>query len=102
MTTNTGIGPYGSVATADEVEIGDVVQLAKDDGVFYHSLLIVGFEGDDILVSAQSVDAFARPLSTYEYSISRFIKIDGVRFDSRPSEDCFQSVYNAQAIVRAN
>ena len=101
ITTNTGVGPFGSVATADEVEIGDVVQLAKADGMFYHSLLIVGFEGDEILVSAQSVDAFARPLSSYEYDISRFIRIDGVRFDSRPSEDCFQSVYNGEAIIRA-
>ncbi|MBR0449335.1 MAG: hypothetical protein IIX30_00785, partial [Clostridia bacterium] len=64
-------------------------------------MLIVGFEGDEILVSAQSVDAFARPLSSYEYDISRFIRIDGVRFDSRPSEDCFQSVYNGEAIIRA-
>ena len=33
MTTNGGVGPFGRQASADELEIGDVVQLAKADGV---------------------------------------------------------------------
>lgn len=99
MTKNTGVGPFGRDATADEVEIGDVVQLAKEDGDFYHTLLVVGFDGEEILVSAQSVDAFQRPLSEYDYAISRFIKIEGVRVSSRPEEDCFDAVYDGRALV---
>ena len=99
ITANGGVGPFGREVTADEVEIGDVIQLAKADGNFYHTLLIVGFDGEEILVSAQSVDAFMRPLSEYEYDISRFIKIDGVRTQAMPTEDCFDSVYNGIAII---
>ena len=99
ITSNAGVGPFGREATSDEVEIGDVIQLAKADGNFYHTLLIVGFDGEEILVSAQSVDAFMRPLSEYEYDISRFIKIEGVRTQAIPTEDCFESVYNGLAII---
>lgn len=99
MTTNGGVGPFGREITSDEAEIGDVVQLAKEDGDFYHTLLIVGFDGEEILVAAQSIDAFSRPLSEYEYAISRFIKIEGVRFSTKPEEDCFDSVYNGIALV---
>ena len=99
ITSNAGVGPFGREATSDEVEIGDVIQLAKADGNFYHTLIIVGFDGEEILVSAQSVDAFMRPLSEYEYDISRFIKIEGVRTQAIPTEDCFESVYNGVAII---
>lgn len=100
MTTNGGVGPYGRAVSADETEIGDVVQLAKADGDFYHTLIIVGFDGEEILVAAQTNDAYGKPLSEYEYDISRFLKIDGVRFGAIPDEDCFESVYNGIAIIK--
>ena len=99
MTTNAGVGPFGREVGADEVEIGDAVQLAKEDGDFYHTLLVVGFDGEEILVAAQTNDAYGKPLSEYEYSIARFIKIDGVRFEAMPSDDCFLSVYDGVAII---
>lgn len=99
LTTNGGVGPFGREVLSDETEIGDVVQLAKSDGDFYHTLIIVGFDGDDILIAAQTNDAFGKPLSEYEYDIARFIKIDGVRFEGMPAEDCFESVYNGIAII---
>lgn len=96
---NTGVGPFGHEAMRDETEIGDVVQLFREADGYYHSLLIVGFSDEDILVSAQSDDAYSRPLSTYFYESERFIKIDGVRFQTEESGDCFYSVYDATAIV---
>ncbi len=99
MIENKDVGPYGKEAQRDELEIGDVIQLAKNDGGFYHTLLIVGFEGEDILVSAQTDDAYARPLSTYSYDYSRYIKILGVRINIEITEDCFESVLNGIAIV---
>lgn len=99
MTENSDVGPFGKEATPDEIEIGDVIQLGNNRDGFYHTLLVVGFEGEDPLVAAQTDDAYARPLSTYSYDFSRFIKILGVRIDADIKDDCFQSVLNGIAIV---
>ena len=98
ITGNEGVGPYGKEATKDECEIGDIVQLGNNEKGFYHTLIIVGFEDEDILVSAQTDDAFRRPLSTYTFDIARFIKILGVRFDIPSNSDCFDSVYDGIGI----
>ena len=93
MIENTDVGPFGRVAAADEVEIGDVIQLARNEEGYYHSLLVVGFDGEDILVAAQTDNAYARPLSTYDYDYSRFIKILGVRMESPDTTDaCFDRI----------
>ena len=76
---NGGEGPFGREVDATMVEIGDVVQLSNDRGEFYHTLMITGFDGDDILVSAHTNDARNRPLSTYMYATARFIHLEGVR-----------------------
>ena len=102
MTTNTGVGPFGKEVGADQLEVGDVIQLGREADGFYHTLLVVGFDGEDPLVAAQTDDAYARPLSTYTYDFSRFIKIEGVRVEVAASAvgvDCFDSVYNGVAIV---
>ncbi len=96
---NQDVGPYGRDATSDELEIGDVIQLGKEGEGYYHTLLVVGFEGEDILVAAQTNNAYARPLSTYENDYERYIKILGTRLNSSVGEDCFESVYNGIAIV---
>ena len=90
---NADVGPFGRVATSDELEKGDVIQLGRNDEGFYHTLLVVGFDGEDILVAAQTDNAYARPLSTYEYDFARFIKILGVRLESPDTTDaCFEKV----------
>ena len=96
---NAGIGPFGRVATSDELEIGDVIQLGNNTDGFYHTLIIVGFDGEDPLIAAQTNDAYRRPLSTYDYDFLRYIKILGVRFEVDVKEDCFDSVFNGIAIV---
>ena len=99
LTQNESVGPFGRGATADECEIGDVIQLGREEEGYYHTLLIVGFEGEDILVAAQTDDAFNRALSSYDYDYLRFIKILGVRFDAPSAVDCFEAVYNGIAII---
>ena len=99
MIDNKGVGPFGKEAGLDEMEIGDVIQLGNNQDGFYHTLLIVGFESEDPLVAAQTDDAFARPLSTYSYDFSRFIKILGVRFETEIRDDCFESVLDGIAII---
>jgi hypothetical protein len=98
ITENTGIGPYGKSVSMDELEIGDVIQLGNNTDGFYHTLLVVGFEGEDPLVAAQTDDAFRRPLSTYTYDFSRFIKIMGVRIDIPSPPDCFASVLSGSSL----
>ena len=96
---NKDVGPYGREASSDELEIGDVIQLGKNGEGYYHTLLVVGFDGEDILVAAQTENAFARPLSSYQNDYERYIKILGVRFNSASGTDCFKSVYDGIAIV---
>ena len=98
ITTNEGEGPFGREVSADAVEIGDVIQLARNDGGFYHTLIIVGFDNDEILVAAQTDDAYNRPLSSYTYDYLRFVKIEGARFFLPSSLDCFESVYDGVSI----
>ena len=101
ITKNTDVGPFGREGTPDEMEIGDVIQLGRDGDGYYHTLLIVGFEEDDPLVAAQTDNAYERPLSSYTYDFSRYIKILGVRLDTPTNDDCFESVYNGIAIVES-
>ncbi len=99
ITKNADVGPFGREAMADETEVGDVIQLARDADGYYHTLLIVGYENDDILVAAQTDNAFARPLSSYTYDYSRFIKILGVRVGSNTEDACFDAVYNGISLT---
>lgn len=99
ITENTSVGPFGKEVSRNDIETGDVIQLGNNTDGFYHTLLVVGFDGEDVLVAAQTDDAYQRPLSTYTYDFSRFIKILGVRVDVPVGEDCFDSVLNGIAIV---
>ena len=93
ITSNKGIGPFGRECAAEECEIGDVIQLGREADGFYHSLLIIGFDGDTPLVAAQTDDALRRPISTYVYEMIRYIKIEGVRIELPSVDDCFDKVY---------
>ena len=78
IANNGGYGPYATDArTASRIDLGDVIQLAREDGTFYHSLIITGFTDNDILVSAQSNDALDKPLSEYNYASLRALHIEG-------------------------
>ncbi len=79
---NGGIGPYAvNAQAARRIEPGDVIQLANEEEVFYHTLIISGFTENDILVCAQSDDALDRPLSTYNFASLRILHIQGARAD---------------------
>ena len=99
MVGNSGAGPFGREITREELEVGDVIQLGREGEGYYHSLLVVGFDGEEILVATQTDDVFRRPLSTYTYDFARVIKILGVRVEVADTADCFESVYNGEAIL---
>ena len=67
---------------------------------YYHTLLVVGFEGQDTLIAAQTDDALDRPLSSYTNDYARYIKIEGVRFEMPDDYSCFEKVYNVEPIQR--
>ena len=94
---NQGIGPFGREVRAREVELGDFIQLADEAGDYYHTLIITGFEPNDILICAHTDDALNRRLSTYNYSTLRFIHIDGVRIEVE-DDVCYQPLLDGVAI----
>ncbi len=78
LTTNEGLGPFAAEVNENEIRTGDIIQLGRNDGSFYHSLIVTA-KIPQILVSAHSNDALDRPLDTYVYDRARFLHIQGVR-----------------------
>lgn len=87
------VGPFGYVTDKDYAAFGDVVQLANDDGVFYHTLMVTGNLSGDILVTGHSNDALDRPLSSYPNASERYIHIIGcLAYPASPPSDCFEGL----------
>ncbi len=94
MIENVGVGPFGIEDTLERAEVGDVIQLQNEDGVFYHTVIISEIRDGEIYICANSNDALDKPLSEYDYANLRVIHILGVRFDTRFQIDCFDSLYS--------
>jgi hypothetical protein len=69
------------------------------EGGYYHTLLVVGRTGEDLLLAANTNDAFERPLSSYEYDYARFLHVLGVRIEVPNTADCFTSLLEGVAIL---
>ncbi len=89
-------GPFGQEVRMRQAREGDVIQLAHG-GDYYHTLIITGFERNDILVSAHSDDALDRRLSGYNFETLRFIRVDGVRL-AVDDDDCFRALNEGIAL----
>ena len=94
---NLGIGPFGREIRARELEVGDFIQLQNGMGDYYHTLVVTGFEPNDILICAHSDDALDRRLSTYNFASLRLIHIDGVRAEI-PDDTCYQNLLDGISI----
>ena len=94
---NGGIGPFARVVSREEAMPGDVIQYANAEGDWYHTVMITGMSGDEILVSAQSDDALDRPLSSYGFADTRFLHIDGVRVELS-DDTCFEILLNGGTV----
>lgn len=89
---NGGVGPFAREVAREEAELGDVIQYANSMGDWYHTVMITGFDGDEILVSAQSDNALDRPLSSYRNAVMlRFLHIEGVRI-AIDDDLCFETL----------
>lgn len=78
LVNNKSVGPYAHVVSQSEAMPGDIVQLGRRNGGFYHSPIITAVS-PVILVAAHTYDALDRPLASYVYDVARFVHIDGAR-----------------------
>ena len=78
LTTNDSVGPFARVVDEDEILPGDIIQLGRADGDFYHTLVVTEIY-PEILVAAHTNDVLDSPLSSYNYDVARFLHIEGVR-----------------------
>lgn len=92
IVNNLDEGPYARIVQANEVEIGDVIQISNSEGDWYHSLIVVGFEPNDFLIAAHSDDSLDRPLSSYPYADVRYLHIEGIRVQVRLTDSCFDTL----------
>lgn len=79
LVNNDGAGPFAEETEPDRLEAGDLVQLGRETGDFYHTPVVTGFLHGKPLVAAHTYDAFNRPLSSYSYARIRCLHISGVR-----------------------
>ena len=79
LTTNRGPGPYGHLVRQSEIRVGDIIQLGKSDGTFYHSLFVLDYAPPAIYIACHSYDSLWRELGTYDAPRIRYLHIDGVR-----------------------
>ena len=87
---NGGVGPFATVVEREAVMLGDVIQYANRAGDWYHTVIVTGFDGEEILISAQSDDALDRPVSSYRSAVTkRYLHIEGVRFEVN-DDLCFE------------
>ncbi len=78
LTSNTSVGPYAREVPQEEIQTGDIIQLGRANGDFYHTLVVTE-TSPNILIAAHTYDALDRPLNTYDYYTARFLHIEGVR-----------------------
>lgn len=81
LVNNEGVGPFAEEVPLDKLEVGDIVQLGRATGDFYHSPVVVRISNGRIYVAAHTYDAFNKPLSSYRFEKARGIHILGVRKD---------------------
>ena len=81
LVNNTGIGPFGKTVVVRQVSAGDVIQLGTD-GIFHHSLLVIGVRVGVPYVAAHTSDVYHTPLTAYSYDELRCLKILGARKSS--------------------
>ncbi len=74
------VGPKGTAVPINQIQPGDIIQLAFIPPVFSHSLFVVSTEGtpspQTVKVATHSFDADNRLLSSYSYLAYRCIHIE--------------------------
>ncbi len=81
--SNDSVGPFGHPVDLKDTSVGDFIQLSTVEPYFHHSCIIVkkehAFQLNKIFIACHTYDAYMKPLSEYDISKIRCIKIDGIR-----------------------
>ena len=101
LTTNLGPGPYGHAVPLDQVQPGDIIQMALQSEEYGHSVIVTSLldsppAPDTILVAAHDTNANCRPVSTYDYQKIRAVHIDGVRYLGRMTDQPLSTEADAE------
>ena len=78
LINNRSVGPYARRVPIGELMAGDLIQLGRANGEFYHTLVVLATR-PHILVAAHTDDSLNRPLSSYRYDTARYLHIEGAR-----------------------
>ncbi len=78
LVNNRSLGPFAREVPFYEAQPGDIVQLGRSNGDFYHTPVIIAVQ-PTILVAAHSIDVLDKPLYSYNAAFYRFLHIEGVR-----------------------
>ncbi len=98
LTENMDAGPFGAEIPIESAEMGDVIQLGRRDGTFYHTLIVTGMRDGVPLICAHDNDALDRPLDTYIYDQARCVHMEGVRFSVSATDCCFEGMLSGTSI----
>ena len=83
IVNNKGVGPFAREVGINEIQPGDFVQLKFGGSRFQHTPFVVGVGSppneNNILVAAHTFNCDYTPVSSFEYSNIRFVKILGIR-----------------------
>ena len=80
LTTNKGVGPKGTKATINALDIGDVIQLSFDGNQFSHSLIVIqkGNSVNNTLIAAHTFDTFGKSVGEYHSKKYRCVHIKNI------------------------
>ena len=98
LTSNMEEGPFGTEIPIESAEMGDIIQLGRQDGTYYHTLIVTGMRDGVPLICAHDNDALDRPLNTYVYDRARCIHITGVRIVVPVWDCCFDGMLSGTSI----
>jgi hypothetical protein len=80
LTSNTGLGPYGSVVTITSISSGDVILLSDDGGSFYfHAVAAYQYVNGSLTIVGHDIDRFNYPITNYFVYTLKLIHIKGWR-----------------------
>jgi hypothetical protein len=72
------IGPFATLTDKNLMKIGDVIQLGRYNGDFFHTAIVTDIKANEILVSSHTRDFYNVPLSVYNYDQIRYLHIEGI------------------------
>lgn len=81
LANNKGPGPFATLCKLHELQAGDLIQFGNENRGWHHSLIVIqpGQSYEDTFIATHTNDAYNRQLSTYQFSMIRYMHIEGFR-----------------------